>query len=436
MQSKSRYTLWSLAIPIAFEAFFQIMFGFADTFVLSSFSDEAVAGVSYANQIVSIVLLLFRVVASGTSILLAQAIGAQDRRQQSEICTAAFRLSLFLGLLASAGIIAGRIPLLLALKVKSALLPHAADYLEIMGIGLLFSSLFTVLTAIYRSNGKASYTSAIAIAANILNILGDFLVVRGTFHFFGTVKDVALVTICANGFSCLAALILLLSERNITLLRKPDFSAVRSILYLGIPAAGESFSYKCSQLVVTMIIGLLGTQALAAKIYGMNLALFIVLLPDAIAAAAGIMAGVQIGENNLSAARKTSFQCIKKGTLAVIAVDLTLLLSGRFLLSHFTQQPDILNMAYLVLLVESVTMFIKNVNLTLGNCLRALKDVHYPVVISVFSMWIIGTGLAWFLGVRLSLGLIGVFCAFFLDEGLRSLLLLRRWMQKTEPARG
>lgn len=81
-------------------------------------------------------------------------------------------------------------------------------------------------------------------------------------------------------------------------------------------------------------------------------------------------------------------------------------------------------------------MFIKNVNLTLGNCLRALKDVHYPVVISVFSMWIIGTGLAWFLGVRLSLGLIGVFCAFFLDEGLRSLLLLRRWMQKTEPARG
>ena len=79
------------------------------------------------------------------------------------------------------------------------------------------------------------------------------------------------------------------------------------------------------------------------------------------------------------------------------------------------------------------TMFLRNLNLTLGNALRAAGDVRFPVVISVFSMWLIGTGLAWLLGVRLGLQLAGIFFAFFLDEGLRSLLLLRRWMDKTKP---
>ncbi len=71
-------------------------------------------------------------------------------------------------------------------------------------------------------------------------------------------------------------------------------------------------------------------------------------------------------------------------------------------------------------------MFLKNINLTLGNSLRAIKDVLYPVLISVFSMWLIGTGLAWILGIVFPFGLVGFFCAFFIDEGIRSLLLFGR----------
>ena len=53
-------------------------------------------------------------------------------------------------------------------------------------------------------------------------------------------------------------------------------------------------------------------------------------------------------------------------------------------------------------------MFLKNINLTFGNSLRAIKDVLYPAVLSVVSMWLIGTGLAWVLGVVLPFGLAGI----------------------------
>lgn len=429
---KNSYRLWNLAVPIAFESFFQMMFGLADTFVLSSYSDEAVAAVGYVNQVLDVILLLFRVIASGTSILLAQAIGSRDQKLQEQICSAACWLSIGTGLLTLLGTVFGRTALLKTLQMDSMLLPHGTAYLQVMGCGLIFSSLFTVLTAIYRSSGKASTTSMIAISANMVNIIGDLLVISGTLRVFGTVRDVALVTVFSNGLSCLAALWLLLSERKTALFHIPKQAAMRDILRLGIPAAGESCSYKCSQLVVTMMLGHLGSQVLAAKIYGMNLSRILVLLPNSIAIAAGIMVGVSAGENNWEQAGKTAFSCIKKGALAIAFTDLLLLFGGRFLLSQFTKQPEILNMAYMVFLMEAVTMFLKNVNLTLGNSLRAIKDVLYPVLISVFSMWLIGTGLAWVLGIALPFGLVGIFCAFFVDEGVRALLLLRRWQKKIQ----
>ena len=65
--------------------------------------------------------------------------------------------------------------------------------------------------------------------------------------------------------------------------------------------------------------------------------------------------------------------------------------------------------------------------ITLGNSLRAAGDVRYPVIISIFSMWGIGTALAWFFAIPLNLGLPGIFAAFFLDEVVRVFLLWRRW---------
>lgn len=431
MKSKSQITLWSLAFPIAVESLFLKMFIIADTFVLSNYSDNAVAGVGYADQILNINFLVFQVIASGTSILLAQAIGGKRIKEQSQICTASIYLAIILGIISFLTILLIRNPLLNLLNVETDLIPYASDYLFVMAFGLIFISLFTTLTAIYRSSGKAYLTSTIAIISNILNVIGDLLVVQGTISIFGTVKDVAFVTVCSKAFSCICALLLLICSKENIFQMDFSFLTMKSILKLGIPAAGESCSYKFSQLVGTAIIGSLGAQALAGKIYGMNFSTVMVLIPNSIAVAAGILVGIQAGEKNLVKARQTAFSCIKKGTLAIVIVDIPLVLFGRHILTLFTQDPVVQNMAYLVLCVEAGAMFIKNINLTLGNSLRAIKDVNYPVIISVISMWLVGTGLCWVLGIPLQLGLAGIFAAFTLDEAIRAVLLFKRWIIKT-----
>ena len=79
------YNTVSLSIPIIFQSFFQILFGIADTWFVSFYSDEAVAAVGYANQLIAVILLLFVVISSAISILGAQYIGAEEEQKAEKI---------------------------------------------------------------------------------------------------------------------------------------------------------------------------------------------------------------------------------------------------------------------------------------------------------------------------------------------------------------
>lgn len=424
---ENRYQIWALAVPIALESLFQTLFGFADTYVLGRYAEQAVAAAGYVSQLLGMVLLLFRVVSAGTAIVLAQAVGAGDYEKQRSVCGAAFWLMAAFGLASFFVTHLFCEEIISFLQMERSLQKMASEYLEVMSYGLFFQALSAITASIYRCYGKAVFTSAVSIAANIWNIIGDILAVNGYLHVWGTMKDVALVTVSANAAAAVAVFVMFFITDKDKLARKPGQSDWKGILRLGFPAAGEACSYKCSQMAVTMIIGFLGTKALTAKIYAMNFSFMLVLLPNSIAAAAGIIVGVHAGADERKEAKRVSLSCIRKGTVAAAAFGFLFAVSGRSLLGIFTDNEDILRMAYLALVMDAVSVFAKNVNLTLGNSLRAVGDVHYPIIISVISMWGIGTGLAWVLGCVLEFGLAGIFAAFLADEVLRSFFLWHRW---------
>lgn len=433
MKSQSAYTISKLAIPIAIEFLFQRLFVIADTLVLGNYSDYAVASVGYADQILSVSVLIFQVVSSGTSILLAQAIGSQDKTTQTKICTGSLLLSIILGIIVCCSLILFHRPLFNLLNVSPLLINNASDYITVMAFGQFFTAVYFTLTAIYRSFGNAKFTSSISIISNIMNILGDLLVVNGILTILTPVQDVALVTVFAKAFSCICAFIMLLCKSKNVLNSSISLSTFKTILGLGLPAAGESCSYKLSQLVGTSIIGSLGAEILTGKIYGMTFSSIMVIIPNAIAVAAGIIVGIQAGENCLYKAAQTVTSAIRKSFLFIVMIDIPLVLFGyQIIRTFYTDNPVIQKTAYFVLCAEALTMFFKSMNLTLGNSLRAIKDVHYPVIISIISMWLIGTGLCWLLGVPANLGIAGICIAFLLDETLRAWLLFRRWKLKTQ----
>lgn len=69
-------------------------------------------------------------------------------------------------------------------------------------------------------------------------------------------------------------------------------------------------------------------------------------------------------------------------------------------------------------------------NVVIINSLRGAGDTLFPVVMALISMWSIGVGLAYVLGVIFNLGLTGVWIAFTCDEWFRGLSMYGRWKKK------
>ena len=75
--SRGSLSMIKLTVPLAMEQFFRILVSSVDTFMLSTFSEQAVAGVGLVGQYVFFLQILFNVVCIGASIVLAQYLGAE-----------------------------------------------------------------------------------------------------------------------------------------------------------------------------------------------------------------------------------------------------------------------------------------------------------------------------------------------------------------------
>ena len=92
-QGSIRGHLIAMAIPITVSMLVQTLYLMVDLYFVSGIGKEAVAGVAAAGNITLLVMGLTQMLGVGTVSLVAQALGAKDRRQASDV----FRQSMLLG---------------------------------------------------------------------------------------------------------------------------------------------------------------------------------------------------------------------------------------------------------------------------------------------------------------------------------------------------
>lgn len=78
-------SLIQLTWPIFIELTLFMLMGMVDTFMLSAYSDNAVAAVGMSNQVINLIGVMFNFVAAGTIILVSQNLGANNQTKASEV---------------------------------------------------------------------------------------------------------------------------------------------------------------------------------------------------------------------------------------------------------------------------------------------------------------------------------------------------------------
>ena len=433
ISDKKRLSLYALTWPIFVEIFLHMLMGNADTLMLSQYSDDSVAAVGVSNQVLSLIIVMFGFVATGTSILISQNLGADKNKTAREVAVVSLIANLTFGILLSIIIFIFNEEILNIMDIPKELKNEASSYLTIVGGFSFIQALIMTAGATLRSYEFTKDAMYITIGMNVLNVIGNYLFIFGPFGFpvLG-VEGVSISTVVSRTIG-LAVIVFVLFKRIpgiFSIDRLFPVSHIKDLLRIGIPSAGEHLSYNGSQMAITYFIAMLGTEALTTKVYAQNLMMFIFLFSLAISQGTQIMIGHMVGRRDYKAAYD---RCIKSLKVAIIISLTTAVIFALFseqLLRIFTSNEEIIYLGSILIWLTIILEPGRSFNLVVISSLRAAGDVKFPVYVGILSMWGVSVALSYLLGIVFGLGLIGVWISFIADEWLRGLIMLRRWKSR------
>lgn len=424
--------LLKLTGPIFAENLLIMLLGVVDTVMLSRYADSSVAAVGVANQLLMMVFLLFNVTTTGTTVLCSLYFGAKDNKSFIQVMGVSILFNATIGLLISGSLFFFGEALLRSMDIRPELMDDASVYMRTVGGFAFFQAISQTISAVLRAANKPNYAMQVTLIINILNVFGNYSLIFGHFGFPALgVHGAAISTSFCRG-AAMMMLFIVLFKRLIK--RMPlayfspfPFSKLKSALKIGIPAASEQISYDASQVMIVYFVNILGTEALAARVYVVNIVIITYLFSLSLAQSAGICAGNLLGMGKKQATYLLTMYALRRSLFVTGCVSLIILLFSRTLLSQFTRNETIITFGIGALVVDFILEQGRATVLLFIMTLRSAGDVLFPVIIGLFSMWFFAVFCGYTFGILFGWGLAGMWIGFALDECSRGTLLYFRW---------
>ncbi len=424
--------LRKLVVPIFIETLLIMMLGAVDTVMLSQYSDEAVAAVGVVNQLVMFAFLIFEIINMGTSVLCSQYLGAKLLQKMVQVVGVSLLLNILIGFGVSAVLYFGAPWLLHMMGLRAELMTYGVNYMEIVGAFAFFQALSLTISASLKSADKAIYPMLVVVVVNVLNIIGNYTLIFGKFGMPALgVEGAAISTAFARGVSMVILFVILfrkhISRFPLKYFRPFPWIELKNLLKIGVPSAGENMSYSLSQVVLTYFINLLGNEALATRMYVVNVVMFVYLFTIAMAQGGAISIGHLVGKKRIRGAYLLGKYVMRLSVLVSVTLSCVWALMGKTMFGWLTDNPEIIRMGVMVLYVDIILEIGKAINIYATNALRATGDVNYPFYVGVVMQWGVAVGCGYLFGIHWGWGLVGMWFAFLLDENIRGIIFVRRW---------
>lgn len=424
-----------IAGPMFIEMFLNILLNNIDTVMLSHHSENAVGAVGNANQVMFMMIIMFNIIATATSVVVAQYLGAKQYDKMNRIYTLAMVVNLFIGIVLSSGLVLMKRLLMNLLHVSDEMMPDALMYINIVGGGLFLQACYNVMLQILRCNGHAKVGMYISIVINLINIAGNYMFLYGPLKYLNLgVAGVAISTVVARVVALIAAIVFFyvakIGRISLKFLTPFPGKLLVEMIKIGLPSAGENLSYNLYQMVLLSFINSMGNDAVNAKVYCSSLISFAMVFSNSAAMATQIIIGHLVGAGKDDAAYKRVFSTLKISMPITIGLSAANWLLSPFTLHIFTNNEDIIHLAYYIMLVDIFIEIGRCLNMTFVNSLKAAGDYVYPLIIGLITMWGLGATVGYGLGIAFGLGVAGVFAGTAADECIRGLIVMNHWKKR------
>ncbi len=447
---ESARALWSremrdtvaLALPMAATQLGQVAMMTTDLALIGRLGGQAMAAASLAHTVLFTCFVLGMGLVAAVAPLAAQAFGAREPR----MIRRALRVGLWAAVIAGVPLTAVQFQgaaILVALGQDAATAELAGRYLHGLAWSLVPSWIFVAMRNFMSALNRPEPALWITLVAIPLNGLLAYGLIHGSVGLpqlgimgAGVATSIVNAAMCVAIFTVAETMQPFRKYHVLGGLLRPDWVLLRRLVLLGLPISG-AFGLEYGLFAVAgLMMGWIGTTALAAHQIAFQVASILFMVPFGISMAATVRVGQALGRRDPAAVRRAGFVAIALAFAFEVAMTILIAIFRHRVPALFLDAADAANaaaitMAATLLLVGATFFILDGIQTVAAGSLRGLNDTRVPLGMAALSFWVIGLPVAYGLGFGASLGAVGIWAGLTIGLATFAVLLLVRFERLT-----
>ena len=171
---------------------------------------------------------------------------------------------------------------------------------------------------------------------------------------------------------------------------RPDWRQIWRLLKLGLPIGLTGFLEFSMFSIVTLLIGRLGVDIVAAHQIATSVGGLAFMIPMALGIAVAIRVGFNVGTGDLIAARRSGWVAIGVSLAFAIAAGATLFAFRGSIAGLYSNELAVITVAMELLVFVAVYQLVDDTQVTALGALRGFKDTRTPLMIALVAYWTVG----------------------------------------------
>lgn len=432
-RAEIRKRIINLALPALAEMTLMTLVSMADMIMVGRLGPWAITAVGLSNQPMFVAMSVFMSLNVGATALVARAIGARKPEEAFKVARQALVIASVMGaVLAVLGVVFAEQILAIMGAEPDALIPGTA-YLRIVSAGLMFQGATFSLGASLRGAGDTKTPMSVNMVANLVNLVGNYLLIFGHLGFPRLeVVGAAVPTLISRfvGFALIMRKVF--GHRGAIKMSVTDSFAydketVNRIFKIGLPAALEQLVMRSGQMLFARIVSSFGTVTYAAHQVALNVEGLSFSPPQAFQTAATALTGQSLGAKKPDAAMRVGKEARLIGICMAAITGSILFFLGRYVVQLYTDDPTVIERSAYVLKIIAFAQPFMATNFVLAGALRGAGDTKWTLYITMAGIWGVRIVVAYFLALKMGMGLTGAWIAMALDMTTRAILVNMRF---------
>jgi multidrug resistance protein, MATE family len=429
----------ALACPIMAGQVGQMLMGLVDTLMVGHVGTGSLAAAAFANSLISVAFVFGIGILTSVGVLASRAHGAGMDRHKRIILRSSIWLSTMVGVIL-ATVLTFTQPWLSVFRQPEAVLGQAKPFIAILSWSLVPALVFISSKSFSEALSRPLVPALIMYLGVALNVFLNWVLI------FGNLGAPALGLVGAGWATFISRIVtmtgtLLFCVRvtgsgfSVLLPSLLSLPTINSLLRIGLPVGFQYLSEVGAFAFAAILMGWIGTAALAAHQIAITCAATTFMFPLGIAQAVGVRIGQAVGAGTDKLVRVIGFGGLCLSGLIMLIFALVYATLGHSIANAFNSDSAVVSLTSNLLLVAGLFQIADGVQVTAMGGLRGLADVRAPMVMAFIFYWLCAIPIGYIAAFVFGAGAVGIWAGLAIGLFIAAITLTIRFWLLTRPGR-